>query len=68
MEMTNEIVQLLNGAGSGVILLIALYYFIRYIAEQERLNSEERMATHQKFCETIVKLTRSVVDGGDDDD
>ncbi len=57
--MTTEVINLLNGCGSGVILLIALYYFIKYIGEQERLNSEERTQTHQRFCETIEKISRS---------
>lgn len=57
--MTAEVINLLNGCGSGVILLIALYYFIKYIGEQERLNSEERTQTHQRFCETIERISRS---------
>lgn len=70
MELTNELINLLNGCGGGVILLIGLYYFIKYIGEQARLNSEERITTHQKFCETITELTErfySHLDGNDKD-
>ena len=58
-KLIDYVINLLNGCGSGVILLIALYYFIKYIGEQERLNSEERTQTHQRFCETIEKISRS---------
>lgn len=56
MEFSNEVLNLLNGCGAGVILLVGLYLFIKYIAEQSKLNSEERIATHERFCETISEL------------
>lgn len=59
MEFSNEVINLLNGCGAGVILLVGLYFFIKYIAEQSKLNSEERIETHKKFCETISELQQS---------
>lgn len=71
MEFTNEVITLLNGCGAGVILLVGLYFFIKYIAEQSKLNSEERIETHKKFCETITELNQNFyknIKGGKDED
>ena len=68
----NEVWALI-GNGAGIVAVICIIIFVRYISEQDKRsaeerekNSEERIATHQKFCETIKDITDKLKDSHND--
>ena len=58
--MDNELIKFIVDLGSIGAICWIVYLFIKFTIEQSRLNSEERIESHKKYCDTILQLNETV--------
>ena len=56
--MTEELIKFIVDLGSIGAICYIVFMFVRYISEQDKLNSEERIETHRRMCETFTELSK----------
>jgi len=63
--MDEGLIKFIVDLGSIGAIVFIVYLFVKFTIEQSKINSDERIETHRKFCESIEKITERAVKDDD---